>query len=250
MRRQYPPPQHEVKDAFVRWLNAKRGASYQLTSEPDKTQRNRPEIDYVLADSTRSPELALEVSSVWRSGDAGKGDAYFTKWFEEVRKRLHGRVNGSFNLGLPLEVPRVWDAAGFADDLVALIQREAVQLADSLRTCGIIAVEIRGIRFWVRQTASDGGLLDYSRLGPVEPNAGFVRDMKRVLDAKAPKLKPYKAQGYETWIVAYSTAWPLYPPDDVQRVVSSLLSAEHAHVDHVGICYGNPPNDALFVEVP
>src|SRR5690242_3705905 len=117
----YPPSQADVKDAFLYWLNAKRDAGYEVESEPDKKERNKPAIDYVLIDKTTPrAQIALEVSTVWRSDDAGKEDAYYGKWFEAVKRNLRGRVHGSFFLmALPLAVPKAWKNDDiFADDLV------------------------------------------------------------------------------------------------------------------------------------
>ncbi len=100
----YPPSQNEVVEAFRRWLNAERRANYAIVAEPDKVNRTRREIDYVLADPDRSPRIAVEVSSVWRCEEAGGEDAYFAKWFERVRARVHGRVAGRFYVFLPVRV--------------------------------------------------------------------------------------------------------------------------------------------------
>jgi len=70
-----------------------------------------------------------------------------------------------------------------------------------------------------------------------------------MLDEKAPKLRRYKDEGLETWIVVYNTVWTLCSPVDTQQTVGSLLGPDHAHVDHVGICAGNPPDDAWVIVV-
>ncbi len=61
-------------------------------------------------------------------------------------------------------------------------------------------------------------------------------------------MRRYKDDGLETWMVAYNTAWTIMSPVEVQRIVSSLLGPDHRHVDHVGVCAGDPPGDAtIFV---
>jgi hypothetical protein len=245
----YPPPQDDVKDAFVDWINEKRNDRYEVIAEPDKVQRNLPDIDYVLEDSATSHRIALEVSTVWRSAKAGKQDAYFTMWFDKVRAKVHGRVNGLYFLNLPLDVPKAWDADGFAEEFIQLVDLNSDKLTDSLKRGRTIELQIRGISLRVWKSAAEGSDITYARYAPPDPRGGLLQDLKRLLEDKAPKLKPYKDQGYETWIVAYSTAWPLYDPDDVRQMVLSLLGPDHAHVDHVGICSGNPPGGAWFVDV-
>ena len=123
--RRYPPSQDDVLETFRRWLNTERHANYQIDDRPDKTYRNRPDIDYILDDPQTTPRIAVEVSSVWRSKKAGKEDDDFDKWFERVRARVRGRVAGTFYVSLPVRVPRRLDSEGFGDDLVNRIQREA-----------------------------------------------------------------------------------------------------------------------------
>ena len=70
----YPPTQDAVIGAFLRWVNTDRDAAYEITKRPDETNRSEKDIDYVLTDPKRTPEIAVEVSSVWRSEEAGRSE--------------------------------------------------------------------------------------------------------------------------------------------------------------------------------
>ena len=94
--KRYPPLQDDVLEAFRQWRNTECHANYQISERPDEINRNQPDIDYILNDPKRMLKIAVEVSSVWRSEEAGKEDAYFDKWFERVRARVHGRIAGTF----------------------------------------------------------------------------------------------------------------------------------------------------------
>jgi len=80
----------------VCWLNVERNAAYAICEQPEACERQKKAIDYVLRDANTGHELAVEVSSIWRSKDAGMEDAYIDKWFEKVRAHGAGRVSGLF----------------------------------------------------------------------------------------------------------------------------------------------------------
>lgn len=212
-----------------------------MIERPDEVNRNRRDIDYVLADPNRAQKVAVEVSSLWRSEDAGKEDAYFAKWFERVRWRVERRVAGTFYVTLPVRVPDGLDPEGFGDDLLGVIQRDASRLTAAAKEGKNIALEVHGISAYVYKAKPEGSGLDYARFYP--DLSKFHDRVRMILDEKAPKLKRYKDEGLEAWIVVYNTVWPAMSPLDVQRIVGSLLGPDHAHVDHVGICAGNPPDD-------
>ena len=48
--REYPPGEDEIIAAFVKDLNQKRGAHYAFIGKPDDVERNRPAVDYIIAD--------------------------------------------------------------------------------------------------------------------------------------------------------------------------------------------------------
>ncbi len=123
--KRYPPTQDDVIGAFLRWVNADRGAAYDVAKRPDEANRNEQDIDYVLTDPKRTPEIAVEVSSVWRSEEAGKEDAFFAKWFGRVRTRIQGRIAGTFYVFFsPIRVPDRLDPERFGNDLLGVMERE------------------------------------------------------------------------------------------------------------------------------
>jgi hypothetical protein len=115
-----------------------------------------------------------------------------------------------------------------------VIRREIVQLTALAKRGMSTVVEVRGIRIHLLGGKLEGSDIDYARFEP--DISEFPRRVKAMLDEKGLKLRRYKDQGFGTWIVAYNTLWPLFSPVDVQQIVRPLLSADHAHVDHVGIC--------------
>jgi hypothetical protein len=245
--KRYPPTQDDVIGAFLRWVNADRGAAYDVAKRPDEANRNEQDIDYVLTDPKRTPEIAVEVSSVWRSEEAGKEDAFFAKWFGRVRTRVQGRVAGTFYVFFsPIRVPDRLDPERFGNDLLGVMEREAEGLAAAGREGKGLLLDVQGIRIQLHRALPHGSDIDYGRFKP--DTSQFPDRVRTLLAEKAPKLKRYKDDGLETWIVAYNTAWTIMSPVDVQRIVSSLLGPDHRHVDHVGICAGDPPGDAtIFV---
>lgn len=228
-------------------MNEQRRANYEILERPDKVNRNRRDIDYILESANRLPRIAVEVSSVWRSGDAGMEDAYFAKWFARLRASVQTRVRGRFDVTMPVRVPDKLAPESFGESLIAVIEREAAPLAAAAEKGKNIMVEVQGVRVHLYKASPEGSDIDYARYG-VDSNK-FPDQAKLMLAEKAPKLKRYKDEGLETWIVAYNTVWTISSPLDVQRIMGTLLGLDHAHVDHVGICAGNPPDDAWIIEV-
>lgn len=245
--KKYPPDPADVLEGFRRWLNTERQANYIVVAQPDEVNRSSKDIDYVLEDRTRPPEVAVEVSSLWRSGEAGGEDDYFAKWFARVQARVQGQVAGTFHIGMPIRVPDGLDPTRFADDLLVVIDREKAALAAVSREGKGLFLDVQGIRVLLTIVLPNGARIDYARFKP--DVSQFPKRVKTMLGEKAPKLRPYKAQGMETWIVVYNTAWTIMTPLDTQRVVASLLGPEHAHVDHVGICIADPPDDGWMIVV-
>src|SRR5215472_12818796 len=112
------PSEEELKDAFLRWLNEERRANYEATSRPDRVDRNKKEIDYVLEDREKSAKIALEISTIWRSASAGKEDAEFAKWVDAFCATVRGRVAGGFQLDVPMTIPKSCEPRQFGEELV------------------------------------------------------------------------------------------------------------------------------------
>jgi len=102
---EYPPGEDEIIAAFVKDLNHKRAAHYAIIAKPDAVERNRPAVDYIIADPERLPEVAVEVSRTWRSEAAGKEDADWWKWIQQVRDLVRGQVPGAFRIATPMTIP-------------------------------------------------------------------------------------------------------------------------------------------------
>ncbi len=245
--KQYPPRPDNVFEAFRRWLSAERKADYVVTARPDEINRATKDIDYVIAASAHPPSVAVEVSSVWRTEDAGKEDAYLARWFEQVRGRVQGQVPGLFYVFLPVRVPDGLAPNQFGEDLLDAIQREAGRLKDLAREGKGLEMEVGSIRVHLHHARADASDVDYGRFYP--DLSTFPARIQTLLGEKGPKLKPYKDAGMETWIVAYNTAWTVMSPLEVERIVRSLLGPDYTHVDHVAICAGSPPNDAWIQDI-
>jgi hypothetical protein len=242
----YPPSQGEIIAAFIKWLNVERKAAYEISRRPDEQERRLPAIDYILTDRGTGDEIAVEVSSIWRTGDAGMEDAYIDKWFEEVRSRVRGRVAGRFYVTMPIAVPRGLKSHAFAEELVAVIQREARTLSERGKHGKNIAAEVAGIQVHVSQGRAEGSDVQYARHSPDLKD--FPERVRNCLDAKAPKLLPYRDAGIETWIVVYNTLWTAMANHEVREVFEAEFGPQHAHVLYIGVCEGDPPDDA-WIEV-
>ena len=222
--RQYPPSQDDVLEVFRRWLNEQRLANYTIAERPDKVNRNSRDIDYVLNSSDRPTKIAVEVSSIWRSEDAGEEDAYFANWFERVRVRVRGGVEGTFYIFMPARVSDELKPTAFGDDLLNVIQGETASLETAVKEGKNLALEVQGVRVRLFKAKTDGSDIDYGRFMP--DLSKFPDRVKDMLDEKAPKLKGYKGHGMETWIVAYNTLWPIMSPMDWDLVAAFFIFME------------------------
>jgi hypothetical protein len=163
--KKYPPSQEDVLGALIKVLNEQRAANYLVVGRPDQAERNRAEVDYVLRDDTQLPEIAVEVSTTWRSEEAGKEDADWTAWTEVVRNHARGRIPAEFLLSTPMRIPLKLSADKFAEGLVEVLEREHASLA-RLHQSGQGAY----------LTACDTSVfLTYAREGAISPSAGSSR---------------------------------------------------------------------------
>ncbi len=245
--KQYPPSQEDLIKAFQQWLNAECHANYVIVEQPDQINRSQQDIDYVLEDPARPPMVAVEVSTFWRSEDAGKENAYIVKWFERVRARVKAQVTGTFYVYLPVRVPDGLDPEVFGDDLLKVIQRDAAPLMAAGEKGKYIPFEVHGVSVHLFGAKREGSDIDFARFIP--DLSKFPERVKAILDEKARKLKRYKEEGLETWIVVYNTVRSLFSPVDMQRILKASLGTGHAHVDHIGIWAGSAPDDVLVIDV-
>ncbi len=217
--REYPPGEDEIIAAFLKDLNHKRRADYAIISKPDAIERNRPAVDYIIADRERSPEVAIEVSRTWRSEEAGKEDAAWWKWIQRVRDLVRGQVPGAFRIATPMTIPAGFPPEPFAADLIVHIE---------------VFVTYAG----------DGSDLSPSRRLSNDEGRKFPKHFERLLERKSGKLKEQKDTGRETWLVVYNTFWTAMSPHEVREIVLQALGKAHDHIHHVGIVSGDPPDDA------
>jgi hypothetical protein len=246
--RPWPPPATDVIEAYIRWLN-KNGAAYEIVARPDTTERTRPAIDYVLRDAKTGHELAVEVSSIWRSTDAGMEDAYIDKWFQNARKIVAGRVPGKFYVTLPIKLPRGEDAGRFAEALVdtILMNQTAIARAGEQGRGLFYVVDGMEILISLLPLNTAGSDIEYSRWMPDLKD--FPERVRTCLDEKSPKLKPYSDGGMATSIVIFNTMGTPMSPFEAERIVEQECSLAHAHVTHIALVLGNPPEDAWVWEV-
>jgi len=156
--KRYPPAQGEVLDTVIKALNTERGAKYMIAGRPDEVERNRPEVDYILRDDARPPEIAAEVSSTWRSDGAGKEDANWLAWAETVRALVRGKAPAEFRISTPLTIPRDLKADDFAAPLVRYSVESIRPLRDSTRAPRERASRCAASRWVVRSaTRTPGG---------------------------------------------------------------------------------------------
>jgi hypothetical protein len=242
--RRWPPSADQAIEAFVRWLNADRGAAYEIDERPDTRERTLPAIDYVLRDPRKHYEAAVEVSSVWRSEDAGKEDAYIAKWFESARKVVAGRVPGVFYLTLPISVPRGAKPERFGEALVDTINQNHAAIVEAGKQGKMLPFTVAGLGIWIFQLPikAKGSDIDYARSMPDMKD--FPSRVGACLDEKAPKLRPYSDSGVETWIVVYNTMGVAMSPFEAERIVIEECGPLHEHVAHIVLITGNPPDDA------
>jgi hypothetical protein len=240
--RPWPPSAADVVKAYIRWLN-RDGAVYEIVGRPDTIERTRPAIDYVLRDANTGHELAVEVSSIWRSTDAGMEDAYIDKWFEKARRLVVDRVPGLFYISLPIRVPAGADAGQSAEALVHTIRANESLIARAGQQARMLFFTVDGIDIWIslHPLNANGSDIQYSRSMP--DMTDFPSRVRACLDEKAPKLKPYSNAGTETWIVIFNTMGIAMSPLDAERIVNQECGPSHAHVTHIALVAGNPPDD-------
>jgi hypothetical protein len=246
--RRWPPSADAVVEAFIRHLNAERSADYEVVERPDTKERTKPDIDYVLRDRRTGVELAVEISSIWRSSDAGLEDAYIDKWFARVRAYAAGRVPGVFHITLPISVPRGIDAIAFAQTLTDLIVRETDALASAAALGKRLRFDVASMPVWISKSpVRTGSDVQYARTEP--DMTDFPNRVRDCLDEKAAKLQKYAKEGIETWIVVYNTMWPVLSPFAVVDITTKQCGPAHAHVTHIGVVGGGPPDDAWVTVV-
>ena len=244
----YPPSQEEVIEAFLKWLNAKHTAEFVIIERPDKTDRVRREIDYILKEQRSGQEIAVEVSSVWRSKDAGGVDRYWAQWTESVRQAAEGKVQGQFAVHTPMRLPDRMDAVQFAAELVRVFQQQGPEL-DRLSPRGMgIRVRVYGMDAFIAKRRSDGSDVTFGRQLPKGATSEFPKRVHEMLRTRGGKLKRHKQMGRETWLVAYNTFWVAMSDFEVRSAILAGLGPAHSHIDHVAVVEGDPPDDA-WVEV-
>jgi hypothetical protein len=245
----YPPLQGEVLEPFLKFLSAQRETSYTVDEQPDVSERQKPEVDYVLRDSRSGSEIAVEVSSVWRSSAAGMEDRNWSQFTERVTGLLDGKLQGTFHVYTELRIPSALQVQPFANELTALITQEDEKLTRLSSSSRGIESSICGMWVFVAKSGRDGSGVSFARKGErsdfEDDSPSFVR---RTLARKSPKLKKHKDLGRETWLLLYHTFWTVMAPSVRQQAIRAELSPDHAHIDHIAIIAGNPPEDA-WVEV-
>jgi hypothetical protein len=239
----YPPSQENVLAVFLGALNTERAAKYVVIGRPDEVERNRAEVDYVLRDDARHPEIAVEVSSAWRSEAAGKEDADWLAWVEAVRSRVRGKAPGEFRLSTPMRIPPGLAPGEFAEAIVEVLERERESLVFLHRSGKGAPFTVCGISVFLSY-AREGSDVSFARMLSEDDRRDFPEHVKRLVAKKSEKLRRHKETGRETWLVAFNTFWPAMSPLDVQEAVLAALGQEHGHIDHFGVVSGNPPDDA------
>jgi hypothetical protein len=224
--RRYPPPEGDVLGAFMKELHKQRSVEYVVVRRPDEEERNRAEVDYVLRADIRSPEIAVEVSTAWRSEKAGKEDADWTDWTEAVQARVRGRIPAEFRLYTPLRIPLELRADEFAEALVEVIRREHGNLADLYKSGAGAFLRVHDTRVFVSYAKSGGSDLVFGRMLSKEEADGpeWREHVRRVVTKKSEKLRQHKDAGRETWLVAYNTFSTPMNPLAVREAVLAALS--------------------------
>lgn len=247
--RTYPPLQRDVLEVLLKFLSAERDTSYDIIDEPDVTERQEPEVDYVLRECRSGRQIAVEVSTVWRSSAAGMEDKNWSQWTERVAELLHGKLPGMFHVYTEMRIPLALQPQNFADEFAALITREDESLAELASSSRGREFSVCGMRVFVAKGGREGSGVSFARRGEKSDFEDDSRSfVKRTLAQRSPKLKKHKELGRETWLVLYHTFWTVISPFDRQQAIRAELRSDHAHVDHIAVIAGNPPDDA-WVEV-
>lgn len=247
--RNYPPHQDAVFEAFLKLLNEKRRTSYVITQRPDESERRETEIDYVATDSRFNSEIAVEVSSIWRSSAAGKEDSDWGRFTQRVQELSSGRVPGRFHVYTDMRIPPGLDVQTFSDELIQLIARDDSKLSLLSKQGRGLNLHLSWMDVFVSKSVIKASDVSFGRKGEDSMTRDFPNFVREILSKKSPKLRRHKERGRETWLVVYNTIWPLMSPFDSQKVVEEQLGPEHAHIDHLCIVAGNPPDDAWLIEI-
>jgi len=240
----YPPPQEDVIRALIKEANKLRDTKYVVVARPDVDERNRTEVDYILRDDSGRPEIAVEVSTAWRSEQAGKEDDDWAKWIEAVRTQVSGRLRANFRVSTPLRIPVELDATTFAEQLIAVLDGEHDHLAALYNEGKSTYLTVCGARVFVTYVG-DGSAVSFGRILPEgEAKQAWREHVERMVAKKTERLRRHKSAGRETWLVMYNTFWTAMSITGVRDAVRVALRPEHRHIDHVAIVAGNPPDDA------
>jgi hypothetical protein len=244
----YPPSQAEVIETFLKWLNAERNGEFLIVERPDQTERVRREIDYLLRGGRTGQEIAVEVSSVWRSKDAGSVDQYWLQWTERVRQATKGKVQGHFAVTTPIRVPDRMDAPQFAAEFVRVIREQGSELDRlSPRRMGI-NVQVCAMDVFIAKHKPEGSDVTFGRRLPEGATEEFPKRVSEIFRTRGEKLRHHKKMGRETWLVAYNTFWTAMSDFEVRSAILASLGPQNSHIDHVAVVEGDPPDDA-WVEV-
>ncbi len=245
----YPPSQDDVLQTFVEWLNATRSANYAVEQRPDRTERNSQEIDYLLRNPVTGHEVAVEVSSTWRSKDAGREDAEWLRWTQQVRTLSWGKIPGQFRVSTPLRIPRELLPDKFAESLGELLRQKVAGIEALGREGKQMRTHVQGIKVHVAHANRSGSDLTFGRQLPDAETRDFPDQVREILAAKAPKLKKHKDIGRETCLVIYNLFWKTTSPYEVEQAFLRWLGPDNAHIDHIGVVSGNPPSDSWMIPI-
>ena len=232
MVRSYPPNPAEVFQWFREWITQERGLEIrdEDIEEPDKAQRTLQDIDYLI----RPLRLAIEVSSVWRSEAAGKEDRDWAKITDEVAARLRGHAPGPCHVYTELRIPASLSAEQFSRDLLEVLRHQETALREAGTSARGLYLEVSGVKCSISMMPLKGNDVSFGRLvDSTRDLTEYQAFIKRVLQKKSPKLRRYKIDGHETWLVIYNTMWPVFSPAQVKEFASKELTYEHHHIDHV-----------------
>lgn len=241
----YPPTQEDVLETFLAWLNKQRTCEYQITNRPDKDERTRKAIDYLLS-ANGQKSIGVEVSSVWRSSDAGQEDAFFLRWSEDVSAAAQGKLSGRFSAGVPIKIQKGVTAQKFADELIAFCISRLDELKTLHKRARGITTNLCGIKAFIAIRDEKGSNVSFGRF---EPTNNFEQQVGKLIQERGPKLQQPKNDGYETWLVVYNTFWVAMSDYEVRESFLKALQSGYEYIDHVAVVEGNPPNDAWTEQI-
>lgn len=154
-------------ETFLKWLNAERSATYLIACRPDESERQAPEIDYVLRSSGFQSEIALEISSLWRSSDAGREDNFWSFFTERVAELLRGGLPGTFHAVTDLRITPELDAQAFADELGRQIVRYDDDLAALSESGRFLTFRVCGMEVSVDKGGNKASEVSFGRRGGI-----------------------------------------------------------------------------------